>query len=212
MIITCVNCNKNFDVDTSVIPENGRLLQCNSCKHKWFFKKNTINETVSAVKINIAAKEPEPLKEGIETPKEELEPLKEGIETPKEELEPLKEGIERIDEEIQPYVAENTETIELLDKPNSNNSVEGKIITEKKDRKEQNIKEDKDPKINLSKNNKNYSVLSLTILFIISFISLIIVLDTFQGPISKIVPNIEFLLYNLYETINDIVLFFKDLI
>tara|TARA_B100000787_G_scaffold169326_1_gene160213 strand:+ start:87 stop:683 length:597 start_codon:yes stop_codon:yes gene_type:complete len=198
MIITCVNCNKNFDVDTSVIPENGRLLQCNSCKHKWFFKKNTINETVSAVKINIAAKEPEPLKEGIETPKEELEPLK--------------EGIERIDEEIQPYVAENTETIELLDKPNSNNSVEGKIITEKKDRKEQNIKEDKDPKINLSKNNKNYSVLSLTILFIISFISLIIVLDTFQGPISKIVPNIEFLLYNLYETINDIVLFFKDLI
>ena len=198
MIITCNNCNKNFEVDSSVIPENGRLLQCNSCKHKWFFKKNTINETVSAVKINIAAKEPEPLKEGIETPKEELEPLK--------------EGIERIDEEIQPYVAENTETIELLDKPNSNNSVEGKIITEKKDRKEQNIKEDKDPKINLSKNNKNYSVLSLTILFIISFISLIIVLDTFQGPISKIVPNIEFLLYNLYETINDIVLFFKDLI
>ena len=37
-------------------------------------------------------------------------------------------------------------------------------------------------------------------------------MDTFQGPISKIIPNIEFLLYNLYETINDIILFLKDLI
>ena len=38
------------------------------------------------------------------------------------------------------------------------------------------------------------------------------ILDTFKGPIGKIVPNIEFLLYNLYETINDIALFLKDLI
>jgi hypothetical protein len=37
-------------------------------------------------------------------------------------------------------------------------------------------------------------------------------LDTFQSPISIFLPNIEFVLYNLYETINDIVLFFSDLI
>jgi hypothetical protein len=43
-------------------------------------------------------------------------------------------------------------------------------------------------------------------------VALIIVFDTFQGPISKIFPNIEFLLYNLYETINDVQLFLKDLI
>ena len=42
--------------------------------------------------------------------------------------------------------------------------------------------------------------------------ALIIILDTFQVPISKIVPNIEFILYHLYETVNDIRLFLKDLI
>jgi hypothetical protein len=54
--------------------------------------------------------------------------------------------------------------------------------------------------------------LRLTIVFAISFIALIIILDTFQVPIGKIVPNIEFILYNLYETIKDIGLFLKDLI
>ena len=59
---------------------------------------------------------------------------------------------------------------------------------------------------------KNYNILGITIVFIITFIALIIVLDTFQIPIGKIVPDIEFLLYNLYETINDIKLFLIDLI
>ena len=54
--------------------------------------------------------------------------------------------------------------------------------------------------------------MGLIIVFIISFIALIIVLDTFQNPISKIIPDIELILYNLYETINDITLFLKDLI
>ena len=61
-------------------------------------------------------------------------------------------------------------------------------------------------------NKKNYNILSYIIVFIVSFMALIIVLDTFQGPISNIIPNIEFLLYNLYETIYDVVLFFRDLI
>ena len=69
-----------------------------------------------------------------------------------------------------------------------------------------------DPISEMSKNKKNYNILGFTIVFIISFIALIIVLDTFQSPISKIVPDIEFLLYSLYETINDIKLFLKDLI
>ena len=38
MILTCENCNKNFDVDSALIPENGRLLQCSACDHKWFYK------------------------------------------------------------------------------------------------------------------------------------------------------------------------------
>ena len=39
MIIPCQNCNKKFDIDRNLIPKKGRLLQCNSCNHKWFFKE-----------------------------------------------------------------------------------------------------------------------------------------------------------------------------
>ena len=63
-----------------------------------------------------------------------------------------------------------------------------------------------------TKNKKNYNILGLTIVFIISFIALIIVLDTFQKPISIFIPNIELILYSLYETINDIKLFLTNLI
>ena len=39
MIIACPNCKKKFDIEDSLIPEKGRLLQCSSCDNKWFFKK-----------------------------------------------------------------------------------------------------------------------------------------------------------------------------
>ena len=35
MIISCPNCNKNFNIDQSLIPDQGRLLQCSNCMHKW---------------------------------------------------------------------------------------------------------------------------------------------------------------------------------
>ena len=37
MIISCVNCNKKFNLDEKLIPDKGRLLQCSSCNHKWHF-------------------------------------------------------------------------------------------------------------------------------------------------------------------------------
>ena len=40
MIIQCINCNKNFEVDYDLIPSKGRVIQCGSCDHVWFFKKN----------------------------------------------------------------------------------------------------------------------------------------------------------------------------
>ena len=49
MIITCNNCNKKFDIDASLIPDKGRLLQCASCDHKWFFKKETLENTLSPI-------------------------------------------------------------------------------------------------------------------------------------------------------------------
>ena len=40
MIITCENCSKSFNIQESLIPNEGRELQCGSCGHKWFFKKS----------------------------------------------------------------------------------------------------------------------------------------------------------------------------
>ena len=53
--------------------------------------------------------------------------------------------------------------------------------------------------------------LSYIIVSIITFVAIIIVLDTFKDPLSDIFPNLEFLLYNLFETLRDLILFAKDL-
>ena len=172
MIITCINCAKQFELESSLIPEKGRLLQCNSCNQKWFFKKEIVNEPITAIKINKPAME-------TDIHKEEKVTLSE---------------------------VESPETIELLDKKIKNDFVVEKISTNKDKNNEQDLK------ITSPKRKKKINVLSLIIVLLISFVALIIVFDTLQSPISKIFPNIEFFLYNLYETINDIQLFLKDLI
>jgi predicted Zn finger-like uncharacterized protein len=177
MIITCNNCNKNFEVDSSLIPEKGRLVQCISCDHKWFFKKVIKERSVPIVKTKAIIEEPRA----------------------------FEEDVTRIDEET-------TKTIELLDDTINDAPAIEKISIQNNNEIEK-VKEDvKEPNIKKSINKKSYNILGLTFVFIISFIALIIVIDTFQKPISTFVPNIEFILYNLYETINDIILFFNDLI
>ena len=51
MIIACPNCKKKFEIDQKLIPSEGRMLQCGSCDHQWFFKiddpeKKTVNEEI----------------------------------------------------------------------------------------------------------------------------------------------------------------------
>ena len=47
MIITCPSCKKKFNIDINLIPYEGRDLQCGSCDHVWFYKKqNPISETL----------------------------------------------------------------------------------------------------------------------------------------------------------------------
>ena len=53
--------------------------------------------------------------------------------------------------------------------------------------------------------------LSYIIVSIITFVAIIIVLDTFKDPLSNIFPNLELALYNLFETLRDLILFAKDL-
>ena len=183
MIISCKNCDKKFEVDSSLIPEKGRLLECNSCNYKWFFKKDIINESVLPIKTK--------------DPVYKIEPT----------------IVENLSQKIDSVEIESPETIKFLDSTNELNSPIYKNLTKDQIKKDKtNHDKNKDPRLNPSKNKKNYNFLSLILIFIISFIALIIVLDTFQVLISKIVPNIEFILYHLYETVNDIGLFLKDLI
>ena len=64
----------------------------------------------------------------------------------------------------------------------------------------------KKTKFNISK------FLSYFLVFLITFIALIIVLDTFKSPLSSIIPGLEIFLYNFFETLKDLYLFIKNLL
>jgi len=64
----------------------------------------------------------------------------------------------------------------------------------------------KKTKFNISK------FLSYFLVFLITFIALIIVLDTFKSPLSSIIPGLEIFLYNFFETLKDLYLFLKNLL
>ena len=54
--------------------------------------------------------------------------------------------------------------------------------------------------------------LSYFLVFLITFVALIIVLDTFKTPLSNIIPGLEIFLYNFFETLKDLYLFLKNLL
>ena len=149
MIITCPSCQKKFELDDNLLPENGRTLQCGSCNYKWFFKK-----------------------------KDEIKVLEKQLES-----------------------NEN----EKIDSNETNTGNQSNIL---KNQTSDNIDKKRKPK------SKNLSILNFfnyLIVLIISFIALIIFLDTFKNNLSEIFPNLELFLYNLFETIKDLQLFFNDL-
>ena len=61
-------------------------------------------------------------------------------------------------------------------------------------------------------NNKGSKFFSYLIVFIISFVALIILLDTLKNPLINVFPRLEIILFNLFETLQDIKLFIIDLI
>ena len=50
MIIECPNCNKKFNLDKKLIPENGRSLKCSNCDHIWHYKTQ-ITKSIDNLKI-----------------------------------------------------------------------------------------------------------------------------------------------------------------
>ena len=70
MIITCPNCNKQFKIDNSLIPDEGRDLQCGSCESIWFYKPKNESEAPLTLNENISKNKIEP---AIETNDKKLE-------------------------------------------------------------------------------------------------------------------------------------------
>ena len=52
---------------------------------------------------------------------------------------------------------------------------------------------------------------SYLLVFFISFVALIILLDTLKSPLINVFPGLEIILFNLFETLKDVKLFIIDL-
>ncbi len=165
MIITCPNCNKQFKIDNSLIPVEGRDLQCGSCNHIWFYKIEEENNEVLKLNEEIVSKDLE-----IKTKKKE------------EKIKDHKEGIEIIKTEI------NNEKKRKISEKEKNKTTSKNIVK-----------------------NKGSKFFSYLVVFIISFVALIILLDTLKTPLINVFPGLEIILFNLFETLQDIKLFIIDL-
>ena len=145
MIIVCPSCGKNFNVRDDQIPDKGRLLQCSSCKHEWFFTKNTI---------------------------------------------PIDDNKDKLSND------------ELTQESFG-------ILNEEEDRDDQVIIEDKTaelekPKTRKKKESKQFNFFKLLLVFIISFVAFVLIVDTFIVQISVYIPFAEKYLDNLYQSIIDL--------
>ena len=99
------------------------------------------------------------------------------------------------------------------------------IINEEEKRefiRDKQSKETIKPKIDKTKGSKKYlpvikkekskNFSKLFLVFLISIIAIVILIDTFKVPLSYIIPNINFYLDNLYQSLIDIKLFTINLI
>ena len=155
MIIECVNCNKKFEVNSELIPSEGRTIQCGSCNHTWFFNKNDDFKSI------------------------------------------FQENETEILSSVSDNQDHNKENKYEFDSPTE--FIQNKINAA-------------DIKVDKTKSNFTLSkFLSYILIFIISFMALIIILDTFKTYMYRIFPSLEFILYSLFESLKDIKLFIKDL-
>ena len=165
MIITCPNCNKQFKIDNSLIPDEGRDLECGSCNHVWFHKIEEENNSLLKLEDEIIEKS-----EKLKTENDEKE------------------------------IVVKEQSLEI-----------NKIDTSLK-KKEKNSEKKVDSNKSKNSENKVSVFFSYLIVFIISFIALIVLLDTLKTPLINVFPGLEIILFNLFETLQDIKLFIIDLI
>ena len=101
--------------------------------------------------------------------------------------------LDKDDNEI--IIEENIEKEISIIKKNNNENLKDKAL----------VKYEKKTKL------KFFNFIGYFFVLIISFVAILIILDTFQPLLLKIFPNLELILFNFYETLLDIYLFIKDL-
>ena len=84
---------------------------------------------------------------------------------------------------------------------------ETKLVNENKKKPE----EHKNIKKNELKISKKINLFSYFIVFIISFMAMIILVDTMKTTLIEIFPRLEIILFNFFETLKDVKLFIIDL-
>ena len=150
MIVTCPCGDKKFKVDASLIPNEGRLLQCGSCSRKWHFTPE-----VEKIELNQDSKP--------------------------------------------------NDTI-LFDENTDNNTADLDQINANEQKSFEETK-----KLKKKKKKLNINYFKLSIVFIISLISIVLIIDTFKYQLSVFIPGLEIIMENLYESLIDIKLFMIDL-
>ena len=152
MIIQCICGEKKFEVNSDLIPSNGRNIQCGSCDKIWFFNPNVENLQIKKERKLSASKPTIDKKKEIKTKNENI-----------------------------------------------------------------NLNLNKKKKYEVTKYQVQSSLgyskfLSYILVSVISFVAMIILIDTFKSVLYPIFPNLELTLFSLFETLKDIQLFIKDLI
>ena len=157
MIIECINCNKVFDVNSELIPENGRTIQCGSCDHVWFY-----NPRITDIK-------------------------------------------KEMKQDVDIKILEKTNISQI--KKNAPKFFEDKNYSKLKDKKNYEITK--------YKPRKSFSftkLLSYLIVLLITFVALLVVIDTFSTYLYQLFPSLELVIFSLFEILKDIKLFIKDLV
>jgi uncharacterized membrane protein len=127
------------------------------------------------------------------------------LEDNKTELPPLIDNFE--DKKIEDVI--DNKIVNDINKPNDV-SLE-KEIDDRIDKIEDKIPEKQKPLKNKIKKNTSSKFFSYLVVSIISFVALIILIDTLKVPLINVFPGLEILLFNLFEILKDIKLFIIDL-
>ncbi len=157
MIIECICGQKKFEVNSELIPNTGRTIQCGSCDKVWFYKPENLNN---------------------ENQKDLI-----------------------IENEIP-----NSPSKKVIKSDNKDTLANQNISYL------ENIKNYEITKYKPRKSLSFTKLLSYLIVFMITSVALLVVIDTFSTYLYQLFPSLELVIFSLFEILKDIKLFIKDLV